>query len=202
MRYYMFNKPKGCITACSDARHKTVMDYFPESERDGLFPIGRLDKDTVGLLIITDDGNLAFNVANPENRVKKTYRFWAKGSCDEEKLQKLRTGVTISTKNGDITAIGEVKKLADATLRDIAHLLEADSARILNTRQGDVPVSYVEIAITEGKKHQVKKMALAVGLRIVHLERVSISNVSLDESLRSGEFRPLSDTEILSLRNN
>ena len=202
MRYYMFNKPKGCITACSDARHKTVMDYFPESEREGLFPIGRLDKDTVGLLIITDDGNLAFNVANPENRVKKTYRFWAKGSCDEEKLQKLRTGVTISTKNGDITAIGEVKKLADATLRDIAHLLEADSARILNTRQGDVPVSYVEIAITEGKKHQVKKMALAVGLRIVHLERVSISNVSLDESLRSGEFRPLSDTEILSLRNN
>ena len=202
MRYYMFNKPKGCITACSDARHKTVMDYFPESEREGLFPIGRLDKDTVGLLIITDDGNLAFNVANPENRVKKTYRFWAKGSCDEEKLQKLRTGVTISTKNGDITAIGEVKKLADATLRDIAHLLEADSARILNTRQGDVPVSYVEIAITEGKKHQVKKMALAVGLRIVHLERVSISNVSLDESLRRGEFRPLSDTEILSLRNN
>ena len=202
MRYYMFNKPKGCITACSDARHKTVMDYFPESEREGLFPIGRLDKDTVGLLIITDDGNLSFNVANPENRVKKTYRFWAKGSCDEEKLQKLRTGVTISTKNGDITAIGEVKKLADATLRDIAHLLEADSARILNTRQGDVPVSYVEIAITEGKKHQVKKMALAVGLRIVHLERVSISNVSLDESLRSGEFRPLSDTEILSLRNN
>lgn len=202
MRYYMFNKPKGCITACSDARHKTVMDYFPESEREGLFPIGRLDKDTVGLLIITDDGNLAFNVANPENRVKKTYRFWAKGSCDEEKLQKLRTGVTISTKNGDITAIGEVKKLADATLRDIAHLLEADSARILNTRQGDVPVSYVEIAITEGKKHQVKKMALAVGLRIVHLERVSISNVSLDESLRSGEFRPLSDMEILSLRNN
>jgi 16S rRNA pseudouridine516 synthase len=178
------------------------MDYFPESEREGLFPIGRLDKDTVGLLIITDDGNLAFNVANPENRVKKTYRFWAKGSCDEEKLQKLRTGVTISTKNGDITAIGEVKKLADATLRDIAHLLEADRARILNTRQGDVPVSYVEIAITEGKKHQVKKMALAVGLRIVHLERVSISNVSLDESLRSGEFRPLSDTEILSLRNN
>lgn len=202
MRYYMFNKPKGCITACSDARHKTVMDYFPESEREGLFPIGRLDKDTVGLLIITDDGNLAFNVANPENRVKKTYRFWAKGSCDEEKLQKLRTGVTISTKNGNITAIGEVKKLADATLRDIAHLLEADSARILNTRQGDVPVSYVEIAITEGKKHQVKKMALAVGLRIVHLERIGISGVTLDESLRSGEFRPLSDTEILSLRNN
>ena len=200
MRYYMFNKPRGCITACSDVRHRTVMDYFPESERVDLFPIGRLDKDTVGLLIVTDDGNLAFSVANPSHRVKKTYRFWAKGVLDDEKLEKLRTGVVISTKRGDITACGEAKKLSDATLRDIAHLVDADTAKIVNTRLGDVPVTCVEITITEGKKHQVKKMALAVGLRIVHLERISISSLSIDENLPQGEFRALSDEEVALLR--
>ena len=198
----MFNKPRGCITACSDARHKTVMDYFPKDEREGLFPIGRLDKDTVGFLIITDDGSLAFNIANPEHRVKKTYRFWAKGALDEEKLVKLRDGVTISTKRGDITASGDVKHVADATLRDIVDLLEDDAARIVNTKLGDVPVTCLEITITEGKKHQVKKMALAVGLRIVYLERISIAGLSLDEGLPRGEFRALTDAEILRLSDN
>jgi 16S rRNA pseudouridine516 synthase len=75
MRYYMFNKPRGCITACRDARHKTVMDYIPPEEQEGLFPIGRLDKDTEGLLIITDDGKLCFFVAAPDRGVTKTYRF-------------------------------------------------------------------------------------------------------------------------------
>lgn len=200
MRYFMFNKPSGCITACSDARHKTVMDYFPENEREGLFPIGRLDKDTVGLLIITDDGNLSYNIANPAYRVKKTYRFWAKGTLDENKLERLRRGVIIATKKGDLLATCEVKKLDEAKLRDISDLVEADEARLKNTRLGDVPVVYAEITITEGKKHQVKKMALAVGLRIVHLERIGISGVTLDESLSRGEFRAMTDSELSLLR--
>ena len=190
MRYYMLNKPQGCVTACSDERHKTVMECFPQKEREGLFPIGRLDKDTVGLLIVTDDGNLAFKIANPASRVKKTYCFWAKGSFDEQKLERLRAGVTISTKRGDIVASGEVECLAEGKLR----------ARLMNTGLGDVPVVKLRVTITEGKKHQVKKMALAVGLRVVYLERLKIAGLSLDESLPRGEFRPLTEEEIRALR--
>ena len=136
------------------------------------------------------------------SRFLGTYRFWAKGALDEEKLVKLRDGVTISTKRGDITASGDVKHVADATLRDIVDLLEDDAARIVNTKLGDVPVTCLEITITEGKKHQVKKMALAVGLRIVYLERISIAGLSLDEGLPRGEFRALTDAEILRLSDN
>ena len=200
MRYYMLNKPQGCVTACSDERHKTVMECFPEKEREGLFPIGRLDKDTVGLLIVTDDGNLAFKIANPASRVKKTYCFWAKGGFDEQKLERLRTGVTISTKRGDIVASGEVECLAEGKLRDIADLVDVDRARLMNTGLGDVPVVKLRVTITEGKKHQVKKMALAVGLRVVYLERLKIAGLSLDESLPRGEFRPLTEEEIRALR--
>ena len=88
MRYYMFNKPRGCITACRDERHKTVMDYFPREEREGLFPVGRLDKDTEGFLIITDDGQLSFRVTSPEHEIEKTYVFYARGELDRDKIKR------------------------------------------------------------------------------------------------------------------
>ena len=202
MRYYMFNKPRGCITACSDERHKTVMDYFPEGEREGLFPVGRLDKDTEGFLIITDDGPLSFRVTNPESEIEKTYFFYAKGELDEEKIKRLEGGVDIMASSVHKTAPAKAEKVGECTFRDIAHLLDCDPARLKYTRHGDVPVTAVKITITEGKKHQVKKMAMAVGMRIVYLERIAIAGVPLDTSLKRGEYRSLTDGEIEKIRGN
>ncbi len=203
MRYYMFNKPKGCITACSDERHKTVMDHFPESEREGLFPVGRLDKDTEGFLIITDDGGFSFRVASPEREIEKTYRFFAKGTLDSEKLQRLEGGVEINAPSVPMhkTAPAKAEYLGRSTLRDIADLIGEDTAKLRLTRKGDVPVTEVKITITEGKKHQVKKMAMAVGMRIVYLERIAIGGVDLDRSLKRGEYRPLTDEEVFLIEN-
>ena len=198
----MFNKPRGCITACSDARHKTVMDYIPEAQREGLFPVGRLDKDTEGFLILTDDGKFGFHVSTPESLVEKTYFFWAKGTLDNEKIKKLESGVGIYNDPDAVTALARVKKLGEAKLRDIADLAGEDEVKLRLTKRGDVTVTGVLITITEGKKHQVKRMALAVGLRIVYLERVALSGVFLDKALPRGEFRSLSDEEIRKIKEN
>lgn len=200
MRYYMFNKPRGCITACFDERKKTVMDYIPEEEREGLFPVGRLDKDTEGFLILTDDGGFCFHVNNPEHRVEKTYVFWARGVLDAEKIALLEGGVSISQKKERLTAPAVVEKLGEATLRDIAHLLDEDMNKLRHTRRGDIPITKCRITITEGKKHQVKRMAKAVGMEIVYLERVAISGVALDETLPRGSFRPLRQEELEKIR--
>ena len=199
MRYYMFNKPKGCITACFDERHKTVMDYIPEGEREGLFPIGRLDKDTEGFLILTDDGNFCFHIASPEHKIEKTYVFYAKGTLNEEKINKLSAGVDIQTADKRLTAPAKVENLGEFALRDIAHLLDEDSAKLTYTRKGDVPVTKVKVTITEGRKHQVKRMAKAVGMTVVYLERVAIGGVHLDEDLPRGRFRPLTEEEIIKI---
>ncbi|MBE6536955.1 MAG: pseudouridine synthase [Ruminococcaceae bacterium] len=200
MRYYMFNKPRGCITACSDERHKTVMDYFDGEERKGLFPVGRLDKDTEGFLIITDDGQLSYHVTTPEREVEKTYFFYAKGQLDGEKIKKLEGGVDIMTSEVHKTAPAKAEKVGETILRNIADKLDCDPARLKHTRHGDVPVTAVKITITEGKKHQVKKMAMAVGMRIVYLERIAIAGVPLDTSLGRGEYRPLTEEEIALIR--
>ena len=201
MRYYMFNKPRGCITACSDERHKTVMDYFPDSEREGLFPVGRLDKDTEGFLIITDDGQLSYRVTTPESEISKTYFFYAKGELDEKKIKMLEDGVDIMASTVHKTAPARAEKVGELTFRDIAEHLDCDPARLKYTRHGDVPVTAVKITITEGKKHQVKKMAMAVGMRIVYLERIAIAGVPLDTSLKRGEYRPLTEQEVEQIRN-
>lgn len=93
--YYMFNKPKGCITARTDEKHKTVMDYFPEDMRHILHPVGRLDKDTEGFLIITNDGIFNQRLMHPEFHVPKTYYFHALGILDDEKIRKLQSGVEL-----------------------------------------------------------------------------------------------------------
>ena len=92
-RYYHFYKPAGCVSACRDAEHQTVLDFFPPEERPGLFPLGRLDRNTEGLLIITDDGKLNHRLLDPENHVEKQYLFWAAGELGAGELEQLRQGV-------------------------------------------------------------------------------------------------------------
>ncbi len=197
MRYYMLNKPRGCITACSDARHATVMDLIPPCEREGLFPVGRLDKDTEGLLILTDDGAFCNTLNSPTSGKTKTYRFYALGECGEQELLRLESGVEISAIKNGLTAPAKARLLGNTTLRDIAHLFDkSESVRLFHTRRGNRTVCHVELTVTEGKKHQVKRMAQAVGLTVVYLERIAVCSLALDPSLPRGAYRPLTDDEL------
>lgn len=196
-RYIMLNKPRGFITACRDERHRTVMELFSEDEREGLFPVGRLDKDTEGFLIVTDDGAFCNNVNSPDSLVSKTYRFFATGELKCDTVSRLESGVNIGSAKEGLTAPATAAHLGYVKARDVLHIFpEAERARILHTSKGDTPLVEMEITITEGKKHQVKKMALAVGLKIVYLERVAISGVKLDSTLKRGEYRLLTCEEV------
>ena len=198
MRYYMLNKPKGVITARRDERHRTVMDLFPEEDRDILFPVGRLDKDTEGFLIVTDDGAFTYKLLSPESGVAKTYFFYAQGIPDGEKLGELTDGVSIYRNRSDKTAPAKIRLTEQKTLREISAFIDFD-AKALLSRRGDMPCVGGYITITEGKKHQVKRMIRYAGAKVVYLKRVSIGGVSLDESLQLGKYREMTNEEIQTL---
>lgn len=199
MRYYMFNKPVGCVTARRDARHKTVMDYFPEEDRDILFPVGRLDRDTVGLLLVTDDGMLCLNLMRPETHVTKTYLFAAKGEMSDDNVTRLEGGIKISSVGESLTMPAELEIIKRATLGEIPEYLNEENRRIAASRP-DLPAFVGRLTITEGKKHQVKRMIRHFGAKVIYLKRENIGGVPLDESLAEGEYRPLTEEEIDRLK--
>ena len=193
--YYMFHKPRGCITARRDARHATVMDYFPEERRDELFPVGRLDKDTEGFLLVTDDGDLCFELMSPENEIPKTYFFWALGTLREEKIKEIESGISIYKGRDFETAPAKIHISHTATLADIKPLLSDEDAK-MSRKRGEMQVTAAYITITEGKKHQVKRMVRYAGCRVLYLKRVKIGGLALDEDLPKGEYRALSSSEL------
>ncbi|MCI5602652.1 MAG: pseudouridine synthase [Clostridiales bacterium] len=193
--YYMFNKPKGCITARTDEKHKTVMDYFPEDMRNILHPVGRLDKDTEGFLIITNDGVFNQKLMHPEFHVPKIYYFQALGNLDDEKIRKLQSGVELIGEK-DLFKAESIEVDGTGNIKEIANLIAGTkfekAAR--NPRNGQTVAG--KITITEGKKHQVKRMLKAVGCYVVYLKRTQIGEVELDDNLKSGEYRELTEEEI------
>lgn len=197
----MFNKPGDCITARRDERHKTVMDYFPEEKRDVLFPIGRLDCDTEGLLILTDDGELCYKLLRPEHHVPKTYYFKATGSLSDEQIALLERGVRIYKNSDFLTSPASLTVLPPITYRDIEEYLPKRNEP-MPERRADLPATEGFLTITEGKKHQVKRMLRHVGCKVVYLKRVKMGDLSLDENLACGEYRPLTEEEILLLKND
>ena len=199
--YYMFSKPGGCITARRDPRHKTVMDYFPDAKKDTLFPIGRLDKDTEGLLIVTDDGMLFHDLMLPEKKVSKTYFFWAKGEISEEKISELESGAAIYPDKSLLTAPATLRILERKTLFDVKHLLSEEDVK-LTRKKGALLVFSGLLTITEGKKHQVKRMLKFAGCPILYLKRVAIGGLKLDESLSVGSYRELTSEELSILKRN
>ena len=176
--YIMMNKPQGVLSASDDRRAETVIDILPDHlRRKNLFPAGRLDKDTTGLLIITDDGEFAHNMLSPKKHIWKLYHASLDGELTDEKRKILENGITLSN--------GTNFKPARVFIKD------------LNNR------SEVEIEICEGKFHQVKKMFAFVDLTVIKLNRLRIGNLYLDENLVEGECRLLSDDEIqLIFRGN
>ena len=168
--YYMLNKPAGCVSATSDNLHKTVLELIDTKVRKDLFPVGRLDIDTEGLLLITNDGALAHQLLSPKKHVDKTYYAEIEGMITNE----------------DVVAFKEGLDIGENTLTLPAKLVILESGTI----------SKIEVTIQEGKFHQVKRMFEAVGKRVVYLKRLSMGTLTLDETLKPGEYRQLTPEEI------
>ena len=194
----MLNKPRGTVSACRDERHRTVIDIFPEEERPGLFPIGRLDMDTEGLLLITDDGKLFYHLMMPEHHVEKTYFFVATGHLPDESCERLRDGVNIFRDDGHLTAPATLRDVRNGTIGDYIGYFDGHMRNTAIVKPHLPAVSGL-LTLTEGKKHQVKRMLLSVGCRVRYLRRVSIGALPLSPSLSPGEYRALTEEEVASL---
>ncbi len=193
---FMFNKPQGCITARRDRRHKTVMDYFPAEYRNELFPVGRLDKDTTGFLIITNDGMMNHLLMHPDNHVDKTYYFWIYGDIDDNKLSMLINGVDIGRGEEYITKPCKVELIYSGSYDEYADKMRKDNCIEVRHNALHQQVSYGCISISEGKKHQIKRMFRAVGCYVVMLKRTAIGEIQLDNALEPGEYRALTQKEL------
>ena len=190
----MLNKPSGVVTAVTDKESKTVMDCFPSDIRPGLFPVGRLDRDTKGLLIITDDGDFAFRMLRPEFGITKRYFFRAFGEISEEKIQKLSKGGLLYG-NGESARPAFLSDIKTSTVEnDLEHIPENDRAHCMKNPSGKT-FSAV-ITVTEGKRHEVKLLLKSIGCRIFYLQRISMGKFVLDPVLKPGEFRSFTDEEV------
>lgn len=176
MEYYMLNKPQGVVSATVDNLHKTVLELLADKKRQDLFPVGRLDIDTEGLLLITNDGSLAHRLLSPRHHVDKTYFARVEGRLPNRAVELFLAGLVM--KDGT--------KAMPAGLK-VVKVLE-DGSEILLT-------------IQEGKFHQVKRMFEAVDCRVVYLKRISMGPLKLDEGLKPGEYRPLKEEEIKQLKD-
>lgn len=194
----MFNKPCGCVTARKDDKHTTVMDYFKELDNDKLSPVGRLDKETEGLLIITDDGQFNQRMTNPEYKKDKIYEFIVFGNVDDNTKNRLEEGVILN--NSDIMTSPAKVEIIYRT--DFAHLqyIKKDMPSVLlekiKANRPDNPVTMGKITITEGRKRQVRRMFRTVGCYVIYLKRIQIDNIVIDEKLKPGEWKEIKITNI------
>ena len=170
--YFILNKPKGYITTTSDERDRPTVMEFTKDMPERVFPVGRLDGPTTGLLIMTNDGDFAYKLMHPKYEKPKTYRAVVRGVLSREKVAKLRKGLDIE---GYVTKPAEV------------HVIKQSAGSAL-----------VEIKIKEGRNRQIRKMFAAVGLKVIELERIAIGNVFLGH-LKSGHVRKMTRAEIDSL---
>ncbi|GGH15986.1 pseudouridine synthase [Paenibacillus segetis] len=180
--YIMLHKPPGVISATEDSRDRTVLDLLPQNLRVfSPFPVGRLDKDTEGLLLLTNDGQLAHDLLSPRKHVPKTYEADVLGDVGEREVELFKQGVELD--DGYVTL--------PASLKVLERLLQEDGSVL----------SRISLTISEGKFHQVKRMFQAVGSKVIYLKRVSMGPLALDESLSLGAFRELTESELDSLRH-
>lgn len=174
--YYMLNKPAGVVSATEDRRDTTVIDQIKEKKRKDLFPVGRLDKDTEGLLLITNDGDLAHRLLAPKKHVDKVYYAKIDGMVTEEDVKRFAEGIDIGAEEEEMTRPAKL---------DIMKSAEE---------------SEIRLTIHEGKFHQVKRMFLAVGKEVTYLKRERMGTLCLDENLKPGEYRLLTEEEIENVR--
>ena len=171
--YYLLHKPAGCISATEDRSQQTVLDLITDRSRDDLFPVGRLDKDTEGLLLITNDGDLAHRLLHPKKHVDKTYLAKIQGEATQEMVEAFAQGLDIGDDKPTLPARMEIVSVGETSM--------------------------VKITIREGRFHQVKRMVEAVGSEVLYLKRLSMGPLTLDEDLPLGQYRPLTEAEKLAL---
>lgn len=170
--YIMLNKPDGYVSATEDGKEKTVIDLLPpELQKKEPFPVGRLDKNTVGLMLLTNDGDTAHNLLSPKHHVSKKYLFRCKFPLNEDECRLLESGAML----------------------DDGYVTKPSVIELFEDKQSGY------ITLTEGKYHQIKRMLESVGNKITYLERVTFGALVLDTSLERGEWRYLTDNEINSL---
>lgn len=180
MIYLMLHKPPGVVSATEDNRDKTVLDLLRKEDRVfNPFPVGRLDKDTEGLLILTNDGPLAHDLLSPRKHVPKTYEARVLGNVDEEDVQRFKAGIQLDdgykTLPAELTILGQ-EETEEST------------------------ISLISLVIHEGKFHQVKRMFQAVGKRVIYLKRVAMGELELASDLAIGSYRELTAEELNLLR--
>lgn len=169
--YYMLNKPAGMLSATDDKKQKTVIDLFPaELKKKNLFPVGRLDKDTTGLLIITNDGDFAHRVISPRSEIVKTYHAVTETPVNDADIEAFRQGIVL-----------------------------ADGTKCLPAGLEKLPDGSCLVRVMEGKYHQVKRMLASRGKPVTALMRLSIGGLELDNGLLPGQFRQLSEKELCSV---
>lgn len=174
--YYMLNKPAGVISATEDFHCETVIDLIESKKRKDLFPVGRLDKDTEGLLLITNDGALAHRLLSPKKHVDKCYYAKVQGIVTEDDVIAFSKGVNIGTSEEEEWTM---------------------PGKLIIEKSDDI--SEIRLTIQEGKFHQVKRMFQAVGKEVIYLKRERMGTLRLDESLETGEYRQLTDEELKNL---
>jgi 16S rRNA pseudouridine516 synthase len=180
-QYYMLHKEAGCVTAVTDATHKTVMDYFPEDIRKGLSPVGRLDRDTEGLLLVTNDGEFTHHIISPSHHIPKTYLAELDYALPEDAVNRFAEGVDIG--DDDLTLPAELE-----ILEPYVHANGYVRHRAL-------------VTIHEGRYHQVKRMFHALGCKVLFLKRLSIGGLTLGD-LAPGAYRKLTEDEIALLKRD
>lgn len=169
--YIMLNKPSGVISATNDKKEKTVLDILPANLLNkSLFPVGRLDKDTEGLLIITNDGDFSHQITSPKKEIYKVYEATVNRKLTQDDIYKFANGITF-----------------------------ADGTKCLPAKLEIMEKQKALVTICEGKFHQVKKMFIVIGAEVLSLKRIKIGNLSLDPSLEKGKARELTDEEIRSI---
>lgn len=171
--YYMLNKPQGVVSATQDNVSKTVLDLLPYEKRKNISPVGRLDKDTEGFLLLTDDGDLAHRLLAPAKHVEKRYLVQLTSPLSDAACKALEKGVDIG--EDSLTQPARVERLSNIE-------------------------SQILLTIHEGKFHQVKRMLKAVGNEVTALKRVNFGALALDENLKPGEYRELTDEEVILLQ--
>ena len=179
LEYWMLHKPSGYVSATEDKRFPTVTELLPEEARRDLFPVGRLDRDTEGLLLLTNDGKLAHYLLSPKRHVDKVYYAKVQGKVAEEQVEAFREGVDIGDEKKTLPAVLEVLKCVPA---------------------GDAFESEVRVTLREGRYHQIKRMFAALACEVVYLKRLSMGSLKLDESLAPGDCRLLTEKETEALK--
>ena len=194
--YYLLYKPAGIITASRDKNEKTVVDLIESKKRRDLFPVGRLDRDTEGLLLITNDGKLSHELLAPGKHVDKDYIALVEGNIPEDAIKRFHEGVDIGddepTKPAKLILYDKTEDAGDARVNEkYQEIVEELSESGL-----EMKITAIRITLTEGRYHEIKRMFEAVGCKVVYLKRVSMGNLSLPEDMKVGEYIKIEKEEI------